>query len=468
MSLSITQPIFWLYLTNIILVLSVVLHMLYQRRSPQNLMAWLLTLILLPYIGVFLYLLLGSRKFLNHRLQHKIELQPLLTAEPESKLAIQLDTILRANQIAGASGQNQVDLFQNDTAAFEQFMLAIENAQDSIHIETYIFELDTTGQKILNALIHKAQQGVEVCLLMDSIGSFNLYVNAKKLKPLRAAGGEYAFFQPPLSSLLKSKINLRNHRKIYLFDQTTLLTGGMNLSNNYLGDIDTPHQRPRWIDLMFKIQGPITFHYQQIFNADWQYTTNKTLPKPNQPALNLATPGEIMQAVPSGPDIDSDALYETLLHSIYFAKNHIQIVSPYFIPDQSIMNALLIARKRGVKITLITPESSDHLLFDLGRSSYMRELFEAGGDIHYYLGNMLHTKTIIIDQKVTIIGSANLDYRSLFINHEIVNFIYSKSLIESLSNWVDKQLELSSRYQPSPNRTHRLLENLTRIIAPIL
>jgi len=468
MSLSISQPLFWLYLINITLVLLVTLHMLYQRRSPQNLMSWILALILLPYIGVFLYLLFGSRKFLHKHYKPKISMQAISPVEPENSLAIQLNKVLRSNDIAGATNHNQVDVYHQDTQAFEQLMLAIQNAKTHIHIETYIFELDSTGKKILDALIEKAEQGVEVCLLMDTFGSLNVHFKSKHLQKLKQAGGSYAFFQPILSSLLKGQVNLRNHRKIYLFDQKTLLTGGMNLTDDYLGPKKPKGAEKRWIDLMFKIRGPITFHYQNIFNADWHYATSEKLSEPPQPNEENTLDGETMQAVPAGPDIDSDALYETLLHSIYFAKKTIQIATPYFIPDQSIMNALLIAVKRDVKVSVLTPESSDHLIFDLGRSSYMRELIEAGGTVHYYKGNMLHSKLIIIDQMATIIGSANFDYRSLFINHEIVNFIYSKPLIETLSNWLDEQIQYSELYQPSPNRANRLLENLSRIVAPIL
>lgn len=468
MNLSISQPVFWLYLINLVLVLSVILHMLYQRRTPQNLMAWLLTLILLPYIGVFLYLLFGSRKFLNKHSKPMLAMHSISTAEPDHHFAVQLNHILRSNQIAGANCHNQVEVYQKDTAAFNGLMLAIENAKTHIHIETYIFELDVTGKAILDALIKKAQAGVEVRLLIDSLGSLNLYLRPKKLKPLLDAGGKYAFFQPLWSSIFKGKINLRNHRKIYLFDQTTLLTGGMNLSNDYLGTEQNTNHKKRWVDLMFKIQGPTTFHYQNIFNADWLYTTQENLAEPLQPIDKPQSKGQIMQAVPSGPDIESDALYETLLQSIYLAEQHIQIVTPYFIPDSSIMKALLIAIKRGVKVTLLTPETSGLILFDLGRSSYMRELIEAGGETYFYQGNMLHSKLIIIDRKATVIGSANFDYPSLLINHEVVNFIYSASLIETLSNWLEDLLAQSIRYQPNPSRTRKLFENLTRIIAPIL
>lgn len=465
MTFSIDHPLFWFYLLYISLVISALLHMLYQRRTPQNLMSWLLALLLLPYIGVVLYLIFGSRKLLQKRSKPLISMHPLQESKPETPLAIELDNLLRANQIAGTTDHNQVSFCEDGTLAFERLLEEIQNAQSSIHIETYIFKLDCTGKAILQALIDKAQAGVEVKLLLDAVGSLRLYLNSTPLNILRQAGGEFAFFQPIWPSLIASQVNLRNHRKIYLFDQTTLLTGGMNLSNDYLGTAKYAEQH--WIDILLKIKGPNVFHHQSIFNADWLYATGKRLPEPH-PIKPDSNADIMMQAVPSGPDIDSDALFETLLFSIHQARSHIQIVTPYFIPDSAVLNALLMALKRGVKVTLLTPESSDHLIFDLGRSSYMREIAEHGGEICYYQGTMLHAKLILIDQQMIMIGSANLDYRSLFINHEMVNFIYSKELIEQMSNWTTGLLKNSRTYQPSDNKVRRLLENLTRIVAPIL
>ncbi len=469
MDFLLDYPLFWIYLSYTTLVIATVLHMLYQRRSPQNLMAWFLTLILLPFIGAFFYILFGSRKFLLKQKKPTIEMQSISTVKPDKTLAIQLDELLRANQIAGATLGNQISLHTDATLTFSLFMQAIESAQSSIHLQTYIFETDVSGLAILDALIRKAQQGVQVRLLMDAVGSFALYRNSKALAPLIEAGGEYAFFQPIWRSFFSSQVNLRNHRKIYLFDQTTLLTGGINLTNDYLGDINNPPKNGRWIDLLCKIQGPNVFHYQHIFNADWLYTTNeKLLVTPTSSLILNDHEGELLQVIPSGPDIGSDALFEALLQSIYRAKYTIKMVTPYFVPDSSIMNALMIAVKRGVKLTLITPQTSDHLIFDLGRSSYIRELKELGAEIFFYQTKMLHAKLTIIDQELMIIGSANIDYRSLFINHEVVNLIYSKPLIIEMKTWTETLLLESLPYQPSNHRLRKLLENFTRIFAPIL
>jgi len=464
-------PLFWLYLIIYSgLVLATVLHMLYQQRSPQNLMAWLLTLLLLPYIGVLLYLVFGSRKFFLKRIKKNIALNSEYSIKPDNLLLHQTDHILKANHLSGTTKDNHIELINNDTELFDAFLIAIENAQQSIYIETYIFELDKTGQRILEALTHKAEQGVEVCILLDGIGSYALYHTQSKLKPFIEQGGKVAFFHPVMNSLFKGQINLRNHRKIYLFDQHTLFTGGMNLSNDYLGPINN-QDTVRWKEFMLKITGPANAHYAKVFAEDWFYVTQKALTTPVRAILHFkddANHHQVMQVVPSGPDIEGEPLHEVLLNTLYAAEQKIQIVTPYFIPDSSILNALLIALKRGIKVQLYTPETSDHIIFDWGRSSYTRELAEAGADVFYYSGNMLHAKIMLIDQQAMISGSANLDYRSLYINYEVVNIVYSTELINQTQRWIDQLKPDCIYYTPTQKRINRLLENLTRIIAPVL
>ncbi|MGC9386210.1 MAG: cardiolipin synthase [Hydrogenovibrio sp.] len=465
---------FWVlyYFIYIFLVLTAVLHMLYQKRSPQNLTVWLLTLLLLPYIGILLYLIFGSRKVLYKHNKPNIIIpsQPQSTAKentPENDLADRIGRLLISDQIANLSLDNRIALYNAPEETFNEFMQAVQHAQTCIHIETYILELDVTGNAILNALIDKARQGVEVRLLMDAIGSFGLYRQPKPLRALVEAGGQYAFFHPLFKNFFNSQINLRNHRKLYLFDHQTGFTGGMNLSNDYFGTLENTPKQGRWQDLMFKIQGPVLAHYHIIFNEDWRYTTNEKLNN-HQAWPFCQGSGARVQAVPSGPDIHKDALFESLLQALYAAENDICILSPYFIPDSSIMNALMIAIKRGVTVTLVTPEKSDHIIFDLGRSSYMHELSDAGGRIHLYKGGMLHAKLVLIDRQAMMFGTANLDYRSLFINHELANWVYNRPLIDQCWLWAERLIKHSFSYQTPNSRGRRLFENFTRIFAPIL
>lgn len=445
-----------------ILFVSALLHMMYQRRSPTSMIAWLLAIILLPHAAVPLYFILGSRKRVNSKTKSIFSLRsvtdlPLEKANP-------IDAVLRANGIPGGTRGNRFALYTEGTQAYAALMEQIRNAQESIFISTYVFSNDSVTASILDALTEKAREGVKVRLLIDSLGSFPLYCFQYPLKRLRQAGATVAFFMPILRMPLRNYINLRNHRKIYLFDRRVVLTGGMNLSSEYLGP--TPDPR-RWHDLLFCIEGPAVFHYLEIFASDWAYASGYTIPI----TLDAVPPEQgdaAIQVVPSGPDIARDALFEALLCAIYNARKRIWIVTPYFVPVTSLQEALIIARHRGVDVKLITPYDSNHLLADLVRSSYMRELMEAGVEVALYMGTMLHAKAILFDDDSAMLGSVNIDNRSLLLNYEVVSFAYSASIISAMNDWMFQLLQNSRHEMKTQGTARRIAENLMRVLAPQL
>ncbi|KUJ72204.1 hypothetical protein AVO41_05165 [Thiomicrospira sp. WB1] len=466
------------YALNLVLVVVALLHMLYQRRSPQNLMAWLFALILLPLLGVLVYWVFGSRKLLYKTNKSNLTFASTVAGDlpaSDNAMAQSLKQLLDASQLPTTSVHNSIHAYSHETL-WPQLEERLRQARESIYLQTYIFELDNTGQRLAELLAKKANDGVEVKLLLDSIGSFDLYRRRMALRFLEEAGVEIAFFQPVFKTFFNQQVNLRNHRKIYLIDQRSVFTGGMNLSGDYFGPSDERRDTERWVDWLFEITGPSVVTFAQVFAEDWYYTTGHSVPVKTTDGQGMkAWPSHRddfdqawLQVVPSGPDIAGDILFESLLYAIYQAKSHIQIVSPYFIPDSSIMNALLIAIKRGVRVTLLTPEKSDHLIFDLGRSSYMRELAEAGGEVYLYPSGMLHAKLVMLDHQAVLLGTANLDYRSLFINYEMAVFAYSQTLLTELRPFLHTLRLKSQRFVPKTSKGRRLFENLTRIFAPIL
>ncbi len=461
------------YAINLLFVLSILFFMLYQRRSPQSLTTWGLTLFLLPFLGVLLYLVLGSRKLLYKKNKPNILLHPLESPPVDSPshvpLASAITQLLYANQIDSVTYNNTITFIAEPEEAYQQLLSAIHSAKTAIYIETYVFELDQTGLTILNALTEKAKQGVEVRILFDAVGTLSLYLNAHDLAEFKHAGGRYAFFQPLFKGFLSRQMNLRNHRKIFIFDGQTTFTGGMNLSQDYMGQTAST-ERPFWIDTLFKIRGVSVSHHQTIFMEDWFYTSQERLtPLAQDPTQqtdhNHATS---ITTIPSGPDINSDALFESFLLSIHAAQNNLIIASPYFIPDSAIMNALMMALKRGVNIDLMTNQTSDHLVFDLGSASFIRQLLEAGGNVYCFPNRVMHAKLMIIDHHAAFFGSANLDYRSLFLNYEISHFVSDPQLVNTLVDWVHSKIQQAERYQPSHHKVHRFFENLTRVFAPLL
>ncbi|MDO8945894.1 MAG: phospholipase D-like domain-containing protein [Desulfocapsaceae bacterium] len=467
-----------------ILFLLALLHMVYQRRTPTSMISWLLAIILLPYLAVPLYFILGSRKRVNSKTKSMFSLRsvkdlPLAEANP-------IDRVLRGNGIPGTTRGNRFELYADGVLAYTALMREIDKARECIFISTYIFNNDEVTAQIIKALIRKAQEGITVNLLLDSLGSFPLYCFQHPFKKLRQAGANVSFFMPILQMPLRNYINLRNHRKIFLFDRRIVLTGGMNLSTEYLGPLPDPR---RWNDLLFLIEGPAVFHYLDIFASDWAYAsghpgTRNTRPgkrrKAKTPAMGCNTtpialdtvPPEYgdteIQVVPSGPDIDGDALFEALICAIYNATKRIWIVTPYFVPATSLQQALIIAHHKGVDVKLITPYESNHFLANVVRSSYMRELMEAGVEVALYKGPMLHAKAILFDDSSAMLGSVNIDNRSLLLNYEVVSFAYSESIISAVNEWMEKLLEDSQHEMKPAGTMRRLAENLMRIIAPQL
>ena len=428
--------------------------------------SWMLAIFFLPYIVVPLYFLIGIRK---REPKHKKEFVkfdqvsehfPYQVDDPDHAF----QNLLKKNGIPPATKGNTFELITDGTEAYERMLKEIGAAKQSIDICTYVFQFDKMTHSLINALTEKAEEGVKVRLLMDLVGSLGAYFNQKGFKALKAAGGEVAFFTPMLKRPFQNYINLRNHRKIYLFDQSILLSGGMNLSNEYMGEADGTK---RWEDLLYCLKGPAVYHFYSIFHDDWIYATKEE--EKTDLRITQKYEGEsFVQVVPSGPDIPSDALYEALLNAIYNAKKRIWIVTPYFVPDENMVQALVIAKHKGVDVKLITPKNSDHFFADMGRNPYMRELDAIGADVVLYEGEMLHAKAILFDNVGGMVGSVNLDNRSLFLNYEVVTFVYSPQFIESIEIWMETLMRNSGRGMQKPSKVREAVENIMKVFAPLL
>ncbi|WP_294887217.1 phospholipase D-like domain-containing protein [Sulfurimonas sp. RIFCSPLOWO2_12_36_12] len=443
-----------------LLIIAILIHMLYHRRSPSAIIAWLLSIILVPYISVPLYFIIGSRKRKNRYKKSSLKLKNQPT---DQNIQNNIDRVLRNYKIADSSQNKQFIVYTDPIKTYEIFMQCINEAKNSIHISTYIFEYDKVTKEIIKALIKKSKEGLEIKILMDSLGSIVLYLFQYRLRELKKAGVEIKFFMPIFQMPFRNYINLRNHRKIYIFDNEKVLSGGANLSNEYLG---ATYSKKRWQDIMFLVEGSSVEQYFEIFASDWFYASDERLKFKRQ---KMEIEGDIyLQVVPSGPDMDKDALYEALLSAIYGAKERIYIITPYFIPNNSLIEALIIAHHKGVDVKLITPKEANHTIVNLVRSSYMRELEEAGIKIYLYNGAMLHAKAILFDNKSVVLGSVNFDNRSLFLNYEVATFVYSIKIINEIEEWAEKLISNSSFGTKGVSDFKRVFENLMRIMAPQL
>jgi len=341
----------------------------------------------------------------------------------------------------------------------------IEEAAESIYIATFILHMDEVGAEIVRLLTKRASEGVEVCVLMDGVGS--MHTSRRSLRKLVKAGGRIAYFMPVIHRPFRGRTNLRNHRKIVIADQKRVIAGGTNISSEYIGPTPKPG---RWHDISFTLEGPAVKHYAEVFRSDWKFATGERIDLNSDGAQPVCDDGQgaIVQIIPSGPDVKGDPLYYSIISAAFAAKDRLWVITPYFVPDETLMQALILAVHRGVDVRILVPDKSNHRVADLARDTYMRTLQAEGGTIQLYTAGMMHAKIMIMDYELAMIGSANMDIRSLFLNYETAMFVYSKPEIQATEAWVE-QLAKDTRIGVEDVGAFRdIIEGVVRMIAPLL
>jgi cardiolipin synthase len=426
-----------------------------QRRAPGTTFAWLLAIVLIPYVGVPLYLAIGGRK-----LRARATPKPRLYA-PRAVVEVPRGSIAGMLCASGAPlphAGNSMELHVTGELAFAALMETLRSAEKSIHISTLIVGDDATGNAILAVLEDKARAGLEVRLLIDAM--FKFRANKKQLGELERAGGKLAWFMPVWHVPFRSRTNLRLHRKIIVVDGRAAIIGGMNLAHEYMGP--TP-AKDRWRDLSAKLVGPAVDDLDTVFRADWSFAAGEDLATAacSQPSGEAA-----IQVIGSGPDVAADLIYDAFLSAVFEARTRLWISTPYFVPDEALARGLALAVRRGVDVRVIVPARSNHLSADLAGASYLRDLDRAGAKICCYAPGMLHAKSILVDDTLAVLGSANFDMRSLFLNYEISSFFTSPAEIATIAAWFDSTWPMCKPLVPAA-RFRRLVESVFRLVGPL-
>jgi cardiolipin synthase A/B len=361
-----------------LLAFFLIARLLTEKRQPGNTVAWLLIIVLVPYVGVPLYLLLGGRK-LQRLVARKSRLLPTVEGLETVDIASQLTPTAQTVNASGASppvGGNTVRLLTTGEDAFAALENHIRGAQKSIHITTFILGRDEVGRRLVNLLAERARAGIKVRLLLDAVGC--MFSSRGFVQPIRDAGGEVHRFMPVLPVVFRKTANLRNHRKIAVFDQHTAIVGGQNLAREYIGP--TPFKK-RFRDFGAVIAGPAAALLNEVLLADWSFASGQRLDqlhKESAPEAIRAEGHSALQVVASGPDVGGDPLYEGILSMIQEARERIWIITPYFIPDEVLWRSLMVKARAGTEVTLILPARSNHPITDYARRHYTRELRTAG------------------------------------------------------------------------------------------
>ena len=443
-----------------------ILHILTTRYTSAGTSAWLLAIILLPYVGVPLYAIFGGRK-LKRVMRRKARIKLHTDTVVDYRVTGEIDRMLRGLGIPGATCGNQVQLLPDGVASWHALFQLIEEAEKSIDLLIYLVKNDVVGKAVIERLALKAKEGVSVRLLYDSLGS--LATSSEVFRPLAEAGGRAVEFMPAGWWPFRTRTNLRNHRKLMVVDGKQAWAGGMNIGEEYLGPTPrTVGGSPRWLDLSFLIEGPAVEELADIFRSDWAFAMDEEPGPPPEPVAPVFYGDEgIVQIVPSGPDVEHDPLYATLVAMTFLAKQRLWIATPYYVPNEPLSNALCLASLRGVDVRVLVPRRSNHRLPDLARGPYLRDLQEVGGKVHL-VERMMHAKCVVMDDALTVHGSANLDARSLFLNFEVATICYSRSDVDAARRWMESLIEQSQPRTMEVTYFERLTEGAMRLVAPLL
>ncbi|MGN7356521.1 cardiolipin synthase [Paenibacillus sp. SAF-054] len=457
-----------------------------ERRDAGATWAWLLVLSFIPIAGFMLYLLF-AQNFRHIRLFHwgdlkKIGVEEILLEQVEQIRSGTYDFHNKSasknrdlifmhlnNNHSMFTEENSVDIITDGQEKFDKLFKDIDAAKDYIHVQYYIIQNDTLGKKLIGILTQKAREGVKVRVLYDQLGSKKL--TKKFFRDFRAAGGLAEAFFPSRLRLINLRLNYRNHRKLVIIDGEIGYVGGFNVGDEYLG---LNSKFGYWRDTHLRINGSAVYAMQIRFILDWnQASHHHSITYTPNLFPRVGPAGEIgMQIVTSGPDSEFEHIKNGYIKMISSAKKSIYIQTPYFIPDASLLDALRIAALSGVEVKIMIPDKPDHIFVYWATYSYIGELLKTGATVYLYNNGFIHAKTIVIDEEISSVGTANIDYRSFKLNFEVNAFLYDDRISQRLTEVFDNDLRVSRQltmqeYLERP-RWIRIKESVARLLSPIL
>lgn len=469
-------------IVNTILSLVIVFR---ERKDTVTTWAWLLILTFLPVVGFVMYIFLGKgiskERIFDLKMQTKVGMNVEIeqqqralarglfpkpsTNQVDPKQLIYMLTMFESSLY---TTNNEVTLYTDGREKFDALLSDIQQAALHIHMEYYIYRSDALGVEVRDALTDAAKRGVKVRLLLDAWGSTQ--VNRKFFASLLEAGGEVEFFFPLFVPYLNPRMNYRNHRKIVVIDGKIGYTGGFNVGDEYLGLVN---RFGYWRDNHLRVHGDIVYSLQNRFLMDWNSQhKNEVLYEPIY-FPKIESEGRCaLQIVTSGPDSEHEQIKMTYLKMINLAKKEILIQTPYYIPDDSIHEALKLALLSGVKVRIQIPNKPDHILVYWATYSFAAELLEYGAIIETYENGFIHAKTMIVDEGIVSVGSANIDVRSFQLDFEVNTVIYDSQIAAEVRNAFFKDSELSQvltqeRYDQR-GLVIKFKEGIARLISPLL
>ena len=419
-----------------------------QRRTPSAAIGWVVGIVAFPYVTLPLFLVFGTRKMT--RPQHHTRGNNVPTPPGGPGWVTQF---LESMELPPPVRNERLVWHDDGPDALKSLVAIIDSAERTLDLCTFILGNDEVGKLVADALLRAKQRGVTVRVLVDAVGSMKTL--PRHLETLRAAGISVQRFMPFLHNPREGRINLRNHRKVTIADGVRMWSGGRNIAVEYF--YDRPGE-PAWVDLSHDATGAVAMQASTLFESDWRTASGEVrnasapvaVPAPlvvaPQPPSPQPDTGPWAQWVSTGPDHADDTVHALLVAAGYHAKKRILAVTPYFVPDDALLDAWCMACRRGVDVNLIVPHQSNHVLADWARERSLRELCAAGAKV-WLAPTMVHAKAVMVDDDLGLSGSLNLDARSLFLNYEVMTAFYSTEQLQWLASWFDRHMASATPYQ---------------------
>ncbi len=459
----------WLAVGWALYLLGLGIWIVLQKREPAATLSWLISLAVLPYIGFFIYYVFGPQRLVRHRARRQ---QRVALPEPDpapTPIALELRNLAHATSGYAPTTACNVALLVDGCQKYPALLEAVARARHHVHLEYYILEPDRTGSALIAALTERAKAGVAVRLLLDAVGSSR--AKPRFFHPLLEAGGELAWFHPSRVWLpwRRPWVNLRTHRKLAIIDGAVGFIGGINLT-----DEEDPRVRAdAYRDLHLRLEGDAVRKLQDLFLDDWAYATGgrefiaglaRAMPQP--------CPGSTrVQLLASGPDSRWESIHRLHVHAIHSAQQRVWLATPYFVPGEAAMMALTSSALGGIDVRLLVPRMSDSRLVTWCVRSFYDDLLAAGVKVYEYGPRMLHSKALLVDDHLAIVGSANFDHRSFRLNFESSLLIDDVAFAATLSALLAAEFAAADPVRgdrAQPLLTARLPEAMARLLAPLL
>lgn len=467
-----------LFVTNTIICL-IMIPIVVQRRRPGSAMAWLLVIFFLPIPGFVLYMLIGEERLAHRRMNRHARLMAKFQSlwerfrkhpnmvRPEVSPAAE-PTVVVAENLGHMPilGGNSMDVISQTDDFIDRLVADIDAAEDHVHLLFYIYVYDETGQRVAAAMGRAAKRGVVCRLLVDAVGSSRFVKrDAQKVSDL----GVDVRPMLPVGIIRRrmSRIDMRNHRKLAVIDGRIGYTGSQNIVNANYGK-----GKLIWHDMMVRLTGPVTLEFQAVFLSDWYHETEEILEGDGLFPDPVITGDIPAQTLPSGPSYPMENYQRMALAAIHGAREQVTITTPYFVPDEPLIQAIQVAVLRGVRVRVIAPRKLDQILVGAAARAYYDDLLQSGAELHLFSDGLLHAKTLTVDDDIALVGTANFDIRSFALNFELNVCLYQQDatlrICRLQDSYAERSRQVTAAQWRARSRGKRLFEDIVRMMSPLL